>query len=308
MSLWSGRSPGDDGTTGTASRYEVRRSESPITEGNWEAADCVDTTCVPDPKPAGQIETIVVRYLVSATRYYFALKTADEAGNESDLSNCATECTLNEAFPPASVTDLVATAVSDTQFELTWTAPGDDHMNGTADRYDIRFSSDLIADDSAWNTATPVGAIPSPKPASEKESFVVTVNFPNTSFFFALKTADESDNWSGLSNPAPGLGIGLKLLVAPLEVHEGERVVIAFRAAPTGPTHVSVNEGLWVNQCCGPTAVKCLASGTYAPGVYTATFDFCDDTPGECPSYGWYGVYLCWNGPVAIQYYVKFEP
>ena len=135
--------PGDDGDKGTADRYEIRHSMSPITADNWDDATPLDPGMLPAPKPAGQIETVVVTKLHSGTEYYFALKSIDEKNNVSELSNNASGSTLTETFPPADVTDLKATGISTGSFELTWTAPGDDFMAGTATRYDIRYSPRL---------------------------------------------------------------------------------------------------------------------------------------------------------------------
>jgi len=80
--------PGDDGTEGRASSYDLRYSTATITEGNWAAA----TQCAsePAPKVAGQTETHAVLNLTAGTPYYFALKTLDGDGNESGLSNVCT--------------------------------------------------------------------------------------------------------------------------------------------------------------------------------------------------------------------------
>ncbi|MBM3237259.1 T9SS type A sorting domain-containing protein [Candidatus Poribacteria bacterium] len=77
--------PGDDGNVGTAAQYDIRYSTSEITDANWDAATpCKD---VPKPQPAGSEETFKVTGLSPFTIYYFALKTADEVPNWSDLSN-----------------------------------------------------------------------------------------------------------------------------------------------------------------------------------------------------------------------------
>ena len=79
--------PGDDGDVGTAAQYDIRYSTSEITDANWdEATQCTDE---PAPQPAGSEETFKVMGLSPFTIYYFALKTADEVPNWSDLSNVA---------------------------------------------------------------------------------------------------------------------------------------------------------------------------------------------------------------------------
>lgn len=84
--------PGDDGNSGTASSYDVRYSTIPITSGNWDSA--IQVSGEPTPSIAGTNETMTVSGLVSATTYYFAIKTADEVPNGSGLSNVASGTTL----------------------------------------------------------------------------------------------------------------------------------------------------------------------------------------------------------------------
>jgi hypothetical protein len=302
--VWT--SPGDDGTEGRASKYDIRFSRSAITEENWADAVRVDTISVPVPKPAGQIETVVLRGLDSGTRYYFALTTIDEAENCSDLSNCASERTLDESIPPSNVIDLTARAVGGNQFELKWTAPGDDYSIGTASRYDIRYSRQPIVDDTEWNAATQLGSLPAPKPSGEKETLTVEVSSLNDSYVFALRAADDLDNWSGLSNSAPALGFDDDLWATPSTVHTGRRLYVCFRTPPTGTTQLSIDDG-WLTTCCGPVATACLASGNYAEGIYLVTFDFCDGF-GDCLPFDVYWIYLCWNEAEHKKTPLYFEP
>ncbi|MEJ2720718.1 MAG: hypothetical protein P8181_06200, partial [bacterium] len=170
--VWT--APGDDGADGTASRYDIRLSKALITVTNWDQAIPIDPALLPDPKPGRQIETIVVPGLASGTTYYFALKTSDEVPNESGLSNCCSERTLDETIPPSDIKNLRALAVDLNSFELTWTAPGDDYGSGTATRYDIRYLYAQRVTEANWDNAFPVSDPPAPKPAGEIESFVVT--------------------------------------------------------------------------------------------------------------------------------------
>lgn len=77
--------PGDDGTTGTAAVYDIRYGSAPITVANWDAA----TTFADPPLPqmAGTVQTCDVSGLPSAEIIYFAIRTADDNGNTSDISN-----------------------------------------------------------------------------------------------------------------------------------------------------------------------------------------------------------------------------
>jgi hypothetical protein len=85
--------PGDNGSEGQASAYDVCRSTSPITGDNWASATALEGE--PLPAPAGRPESLLVPGLTGSTTYYFALKTADEVPNWSDLSNLATTQTAS---------------------------------------------------------------------------------------------------------------------------------------------------------------------------------------------------------------------
>ena len=86
--------PGDDGNIGTASQYDIRYSTSLITEANWGSA--VQCAGEPAPSAADAEQSMTMSGLTQNTRYFFALKTLDEAGNTSGLSNTVQKKTLRE--------------------------------------------------------------------------------------------------------------------------------------------------------------------------------------------------------------------
>ena len=100
--------------------------------------------------------------------------------------------------PPAAVTDLTVTEVKANSVTLSWTAPGGDGNFGTASQYDIRYSTSPITE-ANWASATQCAGEPAPQPAGATQTFTVSDLVPGT-YYFALKTADETPNWSGLSN------------------------------------------------------------------------------------------------------------
>jgi hypothetical protein len=105
---------------------------------------------------------------------------------------------------PADVTNLATSNPTATSIDLTWTAPGDDDHTGTASQYDIRYSTSAIITEADWEAAAQCTDAPSPSPAGTTESFTVTGLSPTTTYWFALKTADEVPNWSGSSNSPSG--------------------------------------------------------------------------------------------------------
>ncbi|MCG2826871.1 MAG: fibronectin type III domain-containing protein, partial [Thermoplasmatales archaeon] len=188
--------PGDNFALGTATTYDIRYSTSTITDANWDSATQVTT--LPAPQTGGSVETFIVTGLNNDTTYYFALKTADEMPNWSPLSNVASGKTLDD-WAPDAVTDLAASDPTSNSITLTWTAPGDNGNIGTATEYDIRYSESEI-NDANWADATNCTGEPSPSIAGTTETFVVTDLSTGTSYYFALKTADEVPNPSLLSN------------------------------------------------------------------------------------------------------------
>lgn len=96
--------PGDDGTSGNATSYEMRRSNSPITSANFASAILVNPG--PVVAPSGTPQEFMILGLFPSTTYYVAVKTIDDAGNSS-LSNVASfTTTANDVMAPGTVNDL----------------------------------------------------------------------------------------------------------------------------------------------------------------------------------------------------------
>jgi fibronectin type 3 domain-containing protein len=86
--------PGNDGDSGTAHRYDLRYSTSPLTEANWNSAVQVDG--VPKPMTAGTLQSMEVAGLEPGTMYYFGIKAYDQANQASELSNIVQVATRPE--------------------------------------------------------------------------------------------------------------------------------------------------------------------------------------------------------------------
>ncbi len=76
--------PGDDGTAGTATAYDLRKATFYITPGNFLFATPVTTN---PPQAACTAECADVVLNQPCTNYTYALRTRDEAGNWSPISN-----------------------------------------------------------------------------------------------------------------------------------------------------------------------------------------------------------------------------
>ena len=116
--------PGDDGTAGRASSYELRYSTSPVsgadTLGWWGGATSAGV--LPPPIAAGGHEQFTVIGLVTGTSYYFILRTTDDAGNTSAFSNLRARQAGTPGDPLATPADFKAQAVTG-GVRLTWSEP-----------------------------------------------------------------------------------------------------------------------------------------------------------------------------------------
>jgi len=80
--------PGDDGATGTASAYNIKVSDAPITGGTFNASADIDRWIMEfAPHVAGTPETLWVAGMDPDSTWYFAIETQDEVPNSSAVSN-----------------------------------------------------------------------------------------------------------------------------------------------------------------------------------------------------------------------------
>ncbi|MFH2050174.1 MAG: leucine-rich repeat domain-containing protein [bacterium] len=105
--------PGDDSTTGVAYEYDLRISDDTITSNNFLLAFRFDD--IDSPVPAGLTQVCTINDLTSGQKYYFAVKTRDDIGNWSNISNgISTTCLTNQVvvFPDTVLERLVREELS----------------------------------------------------------------------------------------------------------------------------------------------------------------------------------------------------
>jgi len=93
--------PGDDGMVGTASMYDIRYMEcSDTLSYNWDDAIVIPNDSLPIPSLAGTKDSVILNLGFKADTYYcFAIKTADEVPNWSNISNIAIIKTPDKIIP-----------------------------------------------------------------------------------------------------------------------------------------------------------------------------------------------------------------
>jgi hypothetical protein len=98
--------PGDDGSSGWATSYAIRYSQDPIDETNW--ANAMLVTNPPFPVNGGNAQEFTAGGLSAGETYFWAIKTYDEVGNASGISNIPEAYASGIAPPqpgPSSVDD-----------------------------------------------------------------------------------------------------------------------------------------------------------------------------------------------------------
>jgi len=105
--------PGDNGRTGRGKIYDLRYSTTPLNEANFQTARRVPG--LPAPGLPGTAQSAIVEGLSDHTVYYFALKTRDDSGNWSALSNVVRY--------PSKITTGVGDAPRASDCSLPWPNP-----------------------------------------------------------------------------------------------------------------------------------------------------------------------------------------
>lgn len=126
---------GDNGTDGVASGYDVRYFTEKITEANWD--NCFPAFGEPKPDLSFTKATFTVTGLSWNKTYFFALKTVDEAGNTSQISNVVQATTQgNLPLPPTWKQD--GSIPGDTVLYLSWNPSPQPDIAGYLLYYDER--------------------------------------------------------------------------------------------------------------------------------------------------------------------------
>jgi hypothetical protein len=103
--------PGDDGSNGRATAYDMRISAQPITDLNFNQAQPLAAT--PQPDSGGLRQTYVMLGYTPGSTWFIAMKAVDEVGNWSGLSNVLTLVThTSDATPSDAIQDLSVGASS----------------------------------------------------------------------------------------------------------------------------------------------------------------------------------------------------
>ena len=167
---------------------------------------------------------------------------------------------------------------------LTWTASGDDGLQGRATRYDLRYSAkSLTGTDTTtwWGTASAISmGTQSPSASGTKDSVRIGGLVIGKKYFAMIRVSDEAGNWSSFSNlatidltrihtdveslvlgSAPALTVG-----APYPSPTRGQAQVSLSLARSGPLHAEVYDARG-------RRVRSLHSGTMEVGPHVLRWD-----------------------------------
>jgi hypothetical protein len=122
------------------------------------------------------------------------------------IGDVSKEYSFKIETPPAAITDLTTSSPTDTSITLTWTAPGDDGVNGNASGYVVKYSTSGSITDADWDSATTYTQSWTPAKNGTTETHVITGLSNGVTYWFAIKAYDDAlpSNYGGVSNSASG--------------------------------------------------------------------------------------------------------
>jgi hypothetical protein len=201
----SGKSP---------SVYFVRYSPAPILGWpDFDAALAYAQSWAPGA-PGAREDRMLDGFTPGAT-YYIAVVSEDESFNRSGLPDSTSAWAQWDVTPPSQVPDFQVVSITSSSALLRWTAPGDDAALGRADRYELRMSPLGPLDTLERFLAAKSTTVPAPSTAGQTDQSLITGLAEATTYYFALRTADERLNWSPVSAVVRALTLNKEPPAAP---------------------------------------------------------------------------------------------
>jgi len=165
---------------------------------------------------------------------------------------------------------VVLAQTTPTSAQLEWTAPGDDGMTGTASQYDLRYSTSAITS-ANFGSATRWLTTPAPGVSGSLQNTTITGLLPNTTYWFAMKAADEVPNWSVMSNvvqfTTPTVDPTRPAMVTTLAVNSSTETTASLGWTAVGDDSLTGTATSYdIRYSTSPITTANWASATQAPG------------------------------------------
>lgn len=209
---------GDDGATGQASSYDLRYSTNAITSSNWNNA--TRASGEPTPASTGNVQSFTVSNLSPETKYYFAIRAIDEAGNISDLDTTSITATTGTDTASPVISNIALSNVTQTSAKITWTT--DEPAKYRID-YGTTASYGQTASGTALNTS---------------HNVTLSSLVANTTYHYRIIATDSKNNSSDsgdrlLVTDAP---LSLYFTASQFSVTPGQNVTLSWSAGSSSAT------------------------------------------------------------------------
>ena len=190
---------------------------------------------------------------------------------------------IQDAIPPATITNLAARVLDGTSVKLSWIAPGNDQMSGQAQSYDIRYATFPISE-AAFSLAPGVLSGDSLRPAvaGARQTLDVGSLKPTTTYFFAIRAVDDAGNLSAVSNITTAITTGFTLTKTQLAfstprwqsdgggVYLGTATAVSFSASTSTAELGATYFGVDLSTDIMATGLSDATTGVFS--VYSASF------------------------------------
>ncbi|MFH0894911.1 MAG: S8 family serine peptidase [Bacteroidota bacterium] len=204
-----------------SSPYDILKAEVSYDNGTtWKTAWSISSTTTSEE--AWTSSGYVSLQTGNQIKIRFSFDTGDAISNDyegiyiDDIEIVGIEPA--DATAPSAISNLSVSKTGINYVTLQWTAPGDDGDTGKALSYDIRYATNNITSGN-WNNATQVIGETKPNTAGSSESFTINGLAADTKYYFAIKSKDNADNESGLSNVIYTTTLTLpKAVISPAEM------------------------------------------------------------------------------------------
>ncbi|MBU1166912.1 hypothetical protein KKC60_00695 [Patescibacteria group bacterium] len=170
--------PGDEYFAGQVERLEIRYSEKPLDEDNFDKATQYQD--LPTPKKATTKQNWQLQGLEGGIQYHIAMRAFDEAGNPSNVSNVVKAKTI-DVLPP-KVPEIEAAVSKDKSVELIWKPNTERDLSG----YKVFFKQEKEAYDVL-------------KVGKNVNHILIPELENNYNYYFSITALDVNGNESGRS-------------------------------------------------------------------------------------------------------------
>ncbi len=226
-----------EGLVATGGRLNVSRALEEASKGAYIA---ITENAEGEVAPG---ESVVIRLEIDATDkiaglYEHQLVLTTNAPGFETLTSEVSVTVEFDAQAPSAIDDLMVFEVAPDSINLRWNNVGDDGGTGQASALTFAYSTTEITSDN-WRDATLVDG-PTPTASGEVQSFTVSNLLPDTEYYVAMKSIDNSGQSSFISNvefiktPLGSVVSVTPESIAEVSLNQGESSVVSFSIGNDG--------------------------------------------------------------------------